>query len=244
MSINNNQKIAVVTGANRGIGFEICRQLAQNGFLVVLTSRDEKKGLAACEKLHKEDKAVRYFKLDVIHSASVMALKDFLQKEFGRCDVLINNAGIFPDINDHGSGEWPSIFNSHVDVIQEAMETNVYGPLHLCQAVIPLMKKNNFGRIVNMSSGMGQLSDMNGGCPGYRISKTSLNALTRIFSDELKGTNILINSMCPGWVKTEMGGPEATREIPEGADTAVWLATLPDGGPSGKFFRDRKEIKW
>ena len=131
-----------------------------------------------------------------------------------------------------------------IDTLRRAMETNVYGPLLLCQALIPLMKKNNYGRIVNMSSGMGQLSDMNGFYPGYRVSKTSLNAITRILTDELLQSNILVNSMCPGWVKTDMGGAGATREVEEGADTAIWLATLPDNGPRGKFFRDRKEIPW
>src|SRR3989338_10866458 len=121
------------------------------------------------------------------------------------------------------------------------METNVYGPLLLCQAIVPLMKKNNYGRIVNLSSGLGQLSDMNGGYPAYRVSKAAINTLTRIVADEVKNQNILINSMCPGWFKTDMGGPNATRSIPEGADTAVWLATLLDNGPRGKFFRDRKE---
>ena len=129
-------------------------------------------------------------------------------------------------------------------MVREAMETNVYGPMLLCQAFVPLMRKHRYGRIVNLSSGMGQLTHMNGGCPAYRISKTSVNALTRILADELKDENILVNSMCPGWVKTDMGGAGATRELPEGADTAVWLATLPDGGPNGGFFRDRKAFEW
>src|SRR3989338_11173398 len=122
------------------------------------------------------------------------------------------------------------------------METNVYGPLLLCQAIIPLMKKNNYGRIINLSSGLGQLSEMNGGHPAYRVSKTAINALTRILNDELKGENILVNSVCPGWVKTDMGGPGATRPVEEGAGTAVWLADLPADGPRGKFFRDKNEI--
>ncbi len=237
------QKIAVVTGANRGIGKEICRQLARQGVLVVLTSRDEPKGLAACKELEREELPVRFHELDVKHAGSIQHLVNFLQKEFGRCDILINNAGVFLDKSDHYT-KIPSIFNAQVDTIRESLETNVFGPLLLCQAIIPLMKKNNFGRIVNLSSGMGQLSDMNGGYPGYRISKTALNAVTRIINDELKEFNILVNSMCPGWVRTDMGGPNATRDVDEGADTAVWLATLPDKGPRGGFFRDRKEIPW
>ena len=158
--------------------------------------------------------------------------------------MLVNNAGIFPDAPSAGDHSLPSVFDVPLDAIRSAMDTNVYGPLLLCQALVPLMKKNGYGRIVNLSSGMGQLTYMNGRCPAYRISKTSINALTRIVSEELKDENILVNSMCPGWVKTDMGGSGATREIPEGADTAVWLATLSDGSPSGKFFRDRKEFEW
>ncbi len=236
-------KIAVVTGANRGIGAEICRQLAKEGILVVLTSRDEAKGKAVCQALEKEELPVRYCQLDVDHPASIFNLENFMKKEFGRCDILVNNAGVFLD-KPETKGDLPSVFNAKIETVRRTMETNVFGPLLLCQAMIPLMKKNNYGRVVNLSSGMGQLSDMNGGYPGYRISKVSLNALTRILTDELKGTNILVNSMCPGWVKTEMGGPGATRSVQEGADTAVWLATLPDQGPKGKFFRNRKEIPW
>lgn len=242
--MNQQQRIAVVTGANRGIGFEICRQLAKKGILVVLTSRDEGKGLAACKILEKEELNVRYYELDVTHAVHINRLWSFLYKEFGRCDILINNAGVFLDKKGPSDTDFPSVFNASTETIRMAMETNVYGPLMLCQAVIPLMRKNNYGRIVNLSSGMGQLSDMNGGYPAYRISKTTINALTRIVADEIKSTNILINSMCPGWVKTDMGGSGATRSVQEGADTAVWLATLPDNGHTGKFFRDRKEIPW
>ncbi|MDP2652496.1 MAG: SDR family oxidoreductase [Candidatus Omnitrophota bacterium] len=238
------EKIAVVTGGNRGIGFEICRQLARQGVLVVLTSRDEGQGLRACEILHKEELSIRYCPLDVDHPGSIEDFQIFIQREFGRCDILVNNAGIFPDSRNADAEDFPSIFHGKAETITRAMVTNVYGPLLLCQAIVPLMIKHDYGRIVNMSSGMGQLTDMNGGYPAYRISKTALNALTRMLNDELLDRNILVNSMCPGWVKTDMGGPGATRSVEQGADTAVWLATLPDGGPRGKFFRDRKEIPW
>lgn len=232
------QRVAVVTGANRGIGFEIARQLAKQGLTVVLTSRDEQLGQEVVAKLQHEKLNVRYHVLDVANPQSIKQLAKFVDEQFHRCDVLINNAGIFPDKD--GS----SFFNSNIEIIREAMETNVYGPVLLCQAFVPLMKKNRYGRIVNMSSGMGQLTDMNGGSPGYRISKTSINAVTRILNDELLGENILVNSMCPGWVKTRMGGAGATRSTEQGADTAVWLATLPDDGPRGGFFRDRKAFAW
>jgi len=236
-------RVAIVTGANRGIGFEVCRQLAKKGFKVILTSRNEEKGQAACEELRKEGLTVDYHQCDVNDEASVKKLRDEVEAKYGRCDVLVNNAGIFPDTTD-ASGGFPSIFDSKIDTVRKAMETNVYGPILLCQAFVPLMKKNKYGRIVNFSSGMGQLSAMNGGCPAYRISKTSINAVTCLLADELKDDNILVNSLCPGWVKTDMGGPGATRELSEGADTAAWLAILPDDGPRGKFFRDRKEFPW
>jgi NAD(P)-dependent dehydrogenase (short-subunit alcohol dehydrogenase family) len=232
------QKVAVVTGANRGMGFEASRQLAKMGMQVILTSRDPEKGQKAAEQLHTEGLEVTYCPLDVAHPESITSLSQFVREKFGRLDVLINNAGLMIDSPDI------SVFDAKVDTLRKTIETNVYGPLQLIQILVPLMKEHNYGRIVNVSSGMGQLTDMGGGYPGYRLSKTSLNALTRIFADELKGTHILINTMCPGWVKTDMGGPGATRTPEQGVDTMVWLATLPDDGPTGAFFRDRKPIPW
>lgn len=239
-----SKKVAIVTGANRGIGFETCKQLAKKGFQTILTSRDEQKGLAACQQLQDEGLSVQFYPLDVSDPASINNIQEFIKKEYRQCDVLVNNAGIFPDSVNASASGWPSVFDVPIEMMRTAMEVNVYGPMLLCQAFIPLMKKNHYGRIVNLSSGMGQLTYMGGRCPAYRISKTSINALTRIVSEETLEHNILVNSMCPGWVKTDMGGLGATRELPEGADTAVWLATLPDDGPRGKFFRDRKEFEW
>ena len=232
------QKVALVTGANRGMGFEVSRQLAKIGMRVILTSRDPEKGQKAAEQLRTEGLEVVYCPLDVTHSESIVSLSQFIREKFGRLDVLINNAGLLIDAPDI------SVFDAKVDTVRKTMETNVYGPLQLIQALVPLMKKHNYGRIVNVSSGMGQLTDMNGGYPAYRISKTSLNALTRIFADELQGTQILVNTMCPGWVKTDMGGPGAMLTPEQGVDTMVWLATLPDDGPTGAFFRNRKPIPW
>lgn len=242
--MTNQQKTAIVTGANRGLGLEISRQLLAQGYYVILTARNPQQGQHAVQTLQKNYNNVEFQPLDVTQTQSIDTLTQRVTKQLGRCDVLVNNAGIFPDPRDANFQTPPSIFDASIDTIRAGMETNVYGPIQLCQALIPLMQKHNYGRIVNMSSGMGQLADMNGCCPGYRISKTSLNVITRVFADELQGNNILINSMCPGWVKTDMGGPHATRAIPEGADTAVWLATLPDGGPSGGYFRDRAPIPW
>ncbi len=238
------QKIAIVTGANKGLGFEICRQLLENGFRAILTARNETRGQMAVQQLAANHSDIEYFKMDVTSQPDVDALKDYVISEYQRCDVLVNNAGIFPDPRHDLDNQWPSVLTAAVDSIRQGMETNTYGALRLCQAIIPLMQANQYGRIVNMSSGMGQLSDMNGCCPAYRISKTAINVVTRIFADELKGSDILINSMCPGWVKTDMGGEDATRDVAEGADTAVWLAMLDTGGPSGLFFRDREIIPW
>jgi NAD(P)-dependent dehydrogenase (short-subunit alcohol dehydrogenase family) len=234
------KQIALVTGANRGLGFETSRQLAQQGIHVILSSRDIVKGEAAVEKLKAEGLTVSYHPLDVADSESIKRLAQFIQEQFGHLEILVNNAGIFIDTQDAAE----SIFQANLETLQRTYETNVYGPLQLCQALIPLMQKQGYGRVVNVSSGMGQLSDMNGGSAGYRLSKTGLNALTRIFADELKETNILVNSVCPGWVRTDMGGPNAHRNIEEGVNTIVWLATLPDGSPTGLFFRDRQPIPW
>ena len=135
-----------------------------------------------------------------------------------------------------------SVFNADIDTIRQAMETNTYGALRLAQALIPLMEGQ--GTVVNVSSGMGQLSDMNGCCPAYRLSKTALNAVTRILADELKDSGIKINSVCPGWVRTDMGGDNADRPVAEGAAGIVWAACLPEDGPSGGFFRDGQPIPW
>jgi NAD(P)-dependent dehydrogenase (short-subunit alcohol dehydrogenase family) len=232
------QRIAVVTGGNRGIGFEICRQLAQQGLRVVLTSRGARKGKAAVKALYDAGLSVAFHTLDVTSARSIRSLADSVAKKFGRVDVLVNNAGIM--IDPHGA----RLADSDLKTFRSTLETNTLGPLALTQALLPLMKKRNYGRIVNLSSGLGQLSEMSGGTPAYRVSKTALNAVTRITAAETRGANILVNSMCPGWVKTDMGGPNAPRTVARGAATAVWLATLPDDGPTGGFFRDRKPIPW
>jgi NAD(P)-dependent dehydrogenase (short-subunit alcohol dehydrogenase family) len=154
----------------------------------------------------------------------------------------VNNAGISIDGEDSGDADASSVMGAKVETLRRTMEVNVYGALRVTQALLPLMPKDG-ARIINVSSGMGQLSEMNGGWPAYRVSKTALNALTRIFADELKDTRIRVNSICPGWVKTDMGGAGATRTPQQGADTIVWLATEKDV-PTGGFFRDRKPIPW
>jgi len=233
------RRVAVVTGANRGIGFEIARQLAkQPGIRVVLTARDEAKGSLAAKKLRDDGLEVDSLPLDVTSEDGVKRLAAGLEKKYGHCDVLVNNAGVMLDPG--GS----RVLDSRLETWRETLDTNLIGPLLLIQTLAPIMTRNRYGRIVNMSSGQGQLSDMGVGTPAYRVSKTALNALTRTLAAELKGSGVLVNAMCPGWVKTDMGGAGAPRTVEQGADTAVWLATLPDDGPSGGFFRDRKPIPW
>jgi len=234
-----DQRVAVVTGANRGIGLEICRQLSKRGGInVVLTSRDDSKGRSAAKKLAADGADVAFRPLDVTQERSVKALADFIGSAHGRCDILVNNAGILAD--PRGS----RFLDSKVETYRETLDVNLFGALMLAQALVPIMRKNRYGRIVNVSSGLGQLSDMGIGSPAYRISKAALNALTGILAAELNGSGILVNSMSPGWVRTDMGGSGAPRTVEQGADTAVWLATLPDNGPTGGFFRDRKPIPW
>src|SRR5688572_16616128 len=231
-------RIALVTGGNRGIGFEICRQLATTGLQVVLTARDPGKGRAAVKQLQDAGLPVEFHRLDVTSCRSIRACIAAVGERRGRIDVLVNNAGIM--IDPRGS----RFLDSKLDTYRDTLETNFFGPLQLAQSVIPLMKANRYGRIVNLSSGLGQLEEMGAGTPAYRISKTALNALTRILAAEFHESNVLANSMCPGWVRTTMGGEGAPRSAAQGADTPVWLATLPDGGPSGGYFRDRKAIPW
>jgi len=235
--MSENDRVALVSGGNRGIGRDVVRQLGERGIAVVLGSRDLKRGEEVAADLQAKGLRVVAKQLDVRDEPSVERLARELEEEFGRLDILVNNAGIADPWR--GTAE-----DADFDAVKDVLETNLFGAWRLAKAVIPLMRRNGYGRIVNLSSGMGQLSDMGGHSPGYRVSKTGLNALTRMLASELADENILVNSVCPGWVRTDMGGSGARRSLEEGADTPVWLATLPDGGPSGSFFRDREPIPW
>ena len=228
----DNGRIALVSGGNRGIGLEVCRQLAERGYAVVMGSRDEEKGRVAAERLEGD---VIPHQLDVSDAGCVDRMAAFLEEEVGRLDILVNNAAISNDEGQRG-------VDADLDRVRESLEANLFGAWRLCEIAIPLMRRNGYGRIVNVSTGLAALEDMGGGSPGYRVSKTALNALTRILASELRGSGILVNAVNPGWVQTDMGGSGATRPVEEGAEALVWAATLPNNGPTGGFFRDRHPV--
>ena len=231
-----NKKIALVTGANRGIGFETCKQLSQLDITVLLTSRDPTKGEAAARQLTDKGLDVIFFQLDVSNKSNIEDIFTKIKRQFGRLDILINNAAILYDKNQ-------STINADLELVSKALTTNLYGPWLLCQAFIPLMEKNGYGRIVNVSSGAASLHYMDGGTPAYGISKVALNALTRKLASELGRKNVLVNSIDPGWVATDMGG-RGGRPVEEGCRGIVWAATLPNNGPSGGFFYDGEPELW
>ena len=231
-----DKPVIVVTGGNRGIGFEICHQLAGRGARVVLTARQAQAGEEAIKRLAAQKLSAQFHPLNVTDPESAAALRDHLDRTFGRLEVLINNAGIFS--KEDGTG-----LNVKLATVRATFETNTLAPLHLSQALTPLLKRSSTARIVNVSSGMGALSDMQGGYAAYRISKTALNAVTAILAAELRGA-VAVNSVCPGWVRTDMGGPNAERDVSQGAAGIVWLALDAPQDLTGKFVRDRKVIPW
>jgi len=237
--------IALVTGANKGLGLEIARQLGRLGHTVYLGARSRKRGHAATEQLKREGLHVHELLLDVIHIPSIDRVRHFLEQEHGRLDILVNNAGII-----HDSSLKPS--ETPLDTIREVFDTNFFGLISVTQMLLPLLRRSEAGRIVNMSSSLGSLTlhaDPAGPFTesrilGYDASKTAVNAFTVHLAAELRDTAIKVNSACPGWVKTDMGGAEAPRSPAEGADTPVWLATLPPDGPTGGFFNSRQPVPW
>lgn len=231
------RKTALVTGANRGIGYEVCRQLGHEGFHVILSSRNESKGKAAAENLKGEGLSVEFLGIDVADDTSVREAAKVFQEKQGSLNVLINNAGIHYD-------NWQGALDANFDIVHEALEINLLGPWRMCQAFVPLIKASGGGRIVNVSSGAAALNDMGSGTPAYSASKAGLNALTIKLAHEVKESGILVNSVCPGWVRTDMGGPSAPRSVEVGARSVVWAAFLSDDGPTGGFFRDGERIEW
>jgi len=234
MSLKNT--IALVTGSNRGIGLAVVQQLLDQGITTILTSRRLDSGHRAAKDLGSPDH-LHVRPLDVDDPVSIHHLRDWVADQFGRLDILVNNAAINYDT-------WQSTVEADLQVVRDTLETNLLGPWRMCQAFVPLMQEQQYGRIVNVSSGSGSLSEMGGGTPAYGVSKAALNVLTIKLSHELKGTGILVNSVCPGWVRTDMGGQAAPRSPEKGAETIVWLSLLPENGPSGHFWRDKEKISF
>jgi NAD(P)-dependent dehydrogenase (short-subunit alcohol dehydrogenase family) len=232
-----SESVALVTGANRGIGLEVVRQLARLDFKVILGARDERGGREAAEALAREGLKVYAGRLDVTDERGVEELRRWVAERFGRLDVLVNNAAILYDT-------WQRAENADFDTVREAFETNTLGAWRVSKAFIPLLRQSGHGRVVNVSSESGSLASMGGGTPAYSVSKAALNALTRMLADELRRDRVLVNSVCPGWVATEMGGAGAPRTPEEGAAGIVWAATLHDDGPTGGFFRDGRPLPW
>ncbi|MFV2173865.1 SDR family NAD(P)-dependent oxidoreductase [Actinomadura sp. LOL_016] len=218
--------IALVTGANRGIGREVCRQLAERGHTVVAAARSP-------EAVTGD---VRPLKLDVTSDLDAARAAEAIAERYGRLDVLVNNAAITYDT-------WQRAADADLQVVREAAETNLYGPWRLVRALLPLLRESGHGRIVNVSSEVASLTNMGGGTPAYTASKVALNALTRMLAAELRHDRILVNAVCPGWVATDMGGAGG-RPVADGAAGVVWAATLPDDGPTGGFFRDGRPLPW
>ena len=229
-------KTALITGANRGIGYEVARQLAGKGFHIFVGARDPQNGREATETLKENGAIATFVPLDVSDGQSISEAVHVVAEAADHIDVLVNNAGILLD-------EDVSIIQLSVDTVSEVLRTNTFGPLLVTQAFLPLLSRSSAPRVVNVSSGGGQLSDgMDTWAPAYCLSKTALNAVTGLFAAALP--DISINSVCPGWVRTDMGGASATRSVEQGADTIVWLATDAPKELTGQFLRDRKQIPW
>jgi NAD(P)-dependent dehydrogenase (short-subunit alcohol dehydrogenase family) len=231
-----DRAVAVVTGANRGIGREVARQLAGRGYLTVLGSRDEERGRKAAAEIGGERAGIVARRLDVADDASVRAAARWVEDELGRCDALVNNAAIDYDTDARA-------VTADLDRVRRAMETNLFGAWRTALAFLPLLRRSPHPRLVNVSSGSGSLSSMGAGTPAYSVSKAGLNALTCILAAELRGDRVLVNAVCPGWVATDMGGP-AGRPVSEGAASVTWAVLLDDDGPTGGFFRDGRPVDW
>ena len=232
------QRVALVTGANRGLGLETSRQLLAKGLTVVMAGRDEAAVARARAGLGKDEQSrTAIVRMDVTDSRSIVDAHRTVQERVGPVDVLVNNAAVLLSEND-------DVLSIPPDAYRRTFDTNVFGAIDVCREFAPDMVQRRYGRIVNVSSGAGQLARMSTYAPAYSMSKTALNAFTRILGATYRGMGVLVNAVDPGWVRTDMGGPSAPRSPQQGADTIVWLATLPDDGPTGGFFHDRRTIPW
>lgn len=235
----HSQAVALITGANKGLGLEIARQLGRQGLTVVLGARQAKAEAPAAE-LRSQGIDAHTVTLDVTNAADIVAVADFLEKQFGRLDVLVNNAGVQLDRG----------FDVSPDTLRQTYEANVIGPYAITQALLPLLRQAPAGRVVNQSSILGSLTAISQGqggswaTPGYTSSKAALNMLTVVLAQHLADTNIKVNAAHPGWVKTDLGGTDAPLDVAEGAQTAVRLALLPADGPTGGYFHGAEHLPW
>jgi NAD(P)-dependent dehydrogenase (short-subunit alcohol dehydrogenase family) len=230
-------KVALVTGGNRGIGYELVKQLAQEGFKVILAGREPEAGQEATQKLKKLNLDVSFVVMDVDNQESIRQASITLNERYGRLDVLINNAGVY-------LGENEKLLTMDPSILEKSMATNFFGSYHVIQSFIPIMEKHGYGRIINVSSGYGEMREMSQqGVGAYKLSKLALNGLTQLIAAEIKG-DIKINAVCPGWVSTDMGGPSAPKSPKQAAENILWLATIGLEGPNGGFFRDGIRIDW
>lgn len=234
---NGGTRVALVTGANRGLGLETSRQLLSKDHKVVLAGRDDSALQRAAATLALREDRVMTVRLDVTDVASIERAHEAVERRFGSVDVLVNNAGVLLYENE-------DVLSIPSEGYRRTFDTNVFGAIEVCRVFVPEMARAGYGRIVNVSSGAGQLTTMSTYAPAYSMSKTALNAFTRILAHTYRDGGILVNAVDPGWVRTDMGGPSAPRSPQEGADTICWLATLPDNGPSGGFFHDRRATDW
>jgi NAD(P)-dependent dehydrogenase (short-subunit alcohol dehydrogenase family) len=232
----DEQLIALVSGGNRGIGLEVCKQLLALSYIVILGSRDLKKGEKAAANLKAGKENLSVQQLDIDDIKSIERLRNHVERTLGRLDVLVNNAAAVYD-------DWEGVIDADLEDVRKAFNTNTLGAWRMCKAFLPLLRKSKHPRIVNVSSEAGSLASMGAWTPAYNISKVALNALTRMLAKEFKRERILVNSVCPGWVATDMGGPGG-RHVSKGGKSVVWAVTLPDNGPTGGFFRDGKLLPW
>ncbi len=237
MSASARGKVVLITGGNRGIGRETARQLAQRGFHVLVGVRDPAAGQETVAELRAANGAGAFLKLDVADSDSIREAARQFTQHADHLDVLINNAGIYPD-------EGVDILTVSREHLDRTLQTNTFGAVEVTQAFLPYLRRARDARVINVSSGYGQLDGLSAGVPSYCLSKLALNGVTIMLAQALREDRVAVNSMCPGWVRTEMGGANAPRSVEEGADTAVWLAAEAPQEYTGRFFRDRHEIPW
>lgn len=237
VTMSNEHKIALVTGGNRGIGYEFVKQLGEAGFIVILTSRNAEAGHKAVKALKESNLTVSFVEMDIENPVSIGQAMNLVRDQHGKLDVLINNAGIYLDENEELVKMDPSI-------LEKTLKTNFLGAYHVIRTFLPLMEQQGYGRIINVSSEYGAMSEMaSPGVGAYKLSKLMLNGLTQLVAAETN-PNIKINAVDPGWVSSDMGGPSAPRTPKQAAESILWLATIGPEGPSGGFFKDGKQLNW